>query len=338
MRLVILCLFLAMPAWSAELVPVKRQVFPHFLSLDGVVEAVNQSTMSAQTSGQVVETLVDAGDLVPAGQLIIRLRDTEQRAEVRRAEAGVEAARAAYEEAEKEYLRVQDIFKRRLVAQSALDKARAARDAAKANLDAAEARLVRAREQLAYTQIRAPYTGIVVERHVHVGETVAPGVPLITGVSLEKLRVTAEIPQNDIEAVRQQASARVHLPNGDVVERQGEQLVFFAYADPKTSTFKVRVQLPEGLRGLYPGMYLKTDFRVGEKTALVIPKSAVVWRSSVSAVYVQTAKGVLFRQVKLGRELGHGLVEVMSGLNEGEQVFVKPATAIRIRQGGALDE
>jgi multidrug efflux pump subunit AcrA (membrane-fusion protein) len=152
-------------------------------------------------------------------------------------------------------------------------------------------------------------------------------------VSLERLRVVADIPQNDIEAVRREKMARVWLPQSMPVERRAGDITFFAYADPATSTFKVRVSLPEGVTGLYPGMYLKTDFKIGTRDVLSVPLSAVVHRASMTGVYVAGEGMPVLRQVRLGPELDGQRVEVLAGLVAGEDVYLDPAEAIALRQG-----
>jgi len=307
---------------------VKEVTVADSLTFTGTVEAVHAGTASAEISGRVVQTLVDVGDLVNKDDVILKLRDTKQQATYHSAEAGVKAAKAQYESAEKEYTRIINLLQKGLVSQSTTDKALSQRDSSKANLDAAEATLINAEEQLEYTRVKAPYSGIVLERHVEMGETVNPGTPLYTGMSLEKLRILTNVPQKDIDKIRKNKKATIELPNGDFIYVTGEKLTFFGYADPKTSTFKVRVNLPDGLSGLYPGMYIKTSFKIGESVSLVVPERCLIRRGEVTAVYVETDKKLHFRHIRLGRDLGNGDMEVLSGLSFGERVVTSPTLAI----------
>jgi len=307
---------------------VKEVTVADSLTFTGTVEAVNAGTASAEISGRVVKTLVDVGDLVSKDDVILQLRDTKQQASYDKAVAGVKAAEAKYNSAEKEYIRIINIRKKGLVSQSAADQVLSQRDSTKAALDAALASLKNAEEQLEYTRVKAPYSGIVLDRHVEVGETVNPGTPLYTGMSIEKLRVLTDVPQKDIDKIRRNKKASIELPNGDLLFVSDEKLTFFGYADPKTSTFKIRVNLPEGLQGLYPGMYLKTSFKVGDKTSLVIPKSSLIRRGEVTAVYIKKDEHVHFRHIRIGRILGNGDIEVLSGLSFGESVITSPSLVI----------
>lgn len=303
---------------------------------DGVVEAVNQATLSAQTSGRVIELPFDVDDYVPAGAVVVRFTDVEQQAARRQAEAALRAAEAAAREAEAEYTRIAEIYARRLVAKAQLDQATARRDAARAALEAAQANLRSAIEQADYTVIRSPYSGIVTARHVQVGETVRPGQPLISGLSLGALRVQVEVPQSDVAVIRERRRAAVLLA-GEGRRVEAREVVVFPYADPATHTFKVRVELPEVETGLHPGMIVKVAFDIGEAERLLLPVSALVRRSEVAGAYVHTGETLVLRQLRLGHRFGDR-VEVLAGLRPGERVASDPVTAraalIAAREGG----
>lgn len=301
---------------------VREQIF------DGVVEAIKQTTVSAQTSGRVLEVLYDVDDFVNKDDVVARLRDKDQRAGVEQAEAGLAEARARYTEADAEYDRIKGVFKKKLVSKAEFDRAKAAKGAALARLEAAQAKLDQASEQLKYTQIRAPYSGIVTKRHIEVGETVQPGQQVMSGVSLEKLRVKVAIPQRLIHAVRSLGKARAFVdePSGGAID--ATKLTFFPYADGRTNTFDVRVELPEGVTGLFPGMFVKVGFVTGEKRQLVVPMEAVAYRSEVTGVYVvRPDQTVAFRHIRQGRPTGAGEIEVLAGLESGERVALQPIQA-----------
>lgn len=299
---------------------------PREYHLNGVVEVTSQSTISAQTSGQVMDILVDVDDYVEQGAVIIRLKDTEQRARLDQAEAALKSADAQLEEASKEYQRTREIFQRKLVAQSAMDKATAAQRSARANQEAASAALAQAREQLEYTRIRAPYSGIVTERLIEVGETASPGQRLISGISLEQLRVSVEVPQSLIVNIREQGTAEIQLPDGRQIASQS--LTIFPFADPQSGTLTVRLLLPPGIERLFPGMLVKTRFRIGTEQQLTVPVSSVVYRSEVTAVYVLDPAGeISLRHIQVGQKRNGDRISVLSGLDAGEKVALDPVSA-----------
>lgn len=315
----------AAPALDAFVVEPERA--PRERIWDGVVEAVNQATLSAQTAGRVLELPYDVDDYVPAGAVVVRFTDVEQQAGQRQARAQLAAAQAAFREAQADFERISGIYERRLVAKAQLDAATARRDAARAALDAADAAARSSAEQVDYTVIRAPYSGIVVRRHVQVGEAVRPGQPLISGLSLGQLRVQVDVPQSDIAAIRERRAAALVLDAG-ARRIAAREVVAFPYADPQTHTFKVRIELPEAETGLHPGMTVKVAFAVGETERLLVPDTALVRRGEVSGVYVVDAAGATLRQVRLGHRFGERW-EVLSGLTAGERVASDPLAATR---------
>lgn len=290
---------------------------------DGVIEAVNQATLSAQTGGRVLELPFDVDDYVPAGAVVARFTDVEQQSAQRRAQAALAAAESTAREAEADYERIREIHARKLVAKAQLDQATARRDGARAALDSARAALRESAEQVDYTVIRAPYSGIVVKRHVQVGETVRPGQALISGISLGELRVEVQVPQSDVAAIREHRQAAVILDAASGARLEAKEVVVYPNADPQTHSFRVRLELPAQETGLHPGMTVKVAFTVGEAQRLLVPAAALLQRSEVSAVYVLDAQGPTLRQVRIGHRYGDR-VEVLAGLDDGERIAVDP--------------
>ncbi|MFE8071107.1 efflux RND transporter periplasmic adaptor subunit [Marinobacteraceae bacterium S3BR75-40.1] len=312
------------PAFAAmpESTPVQRDTLEESVRLDGVIEAEQQSTVSAQTSGTVVKLPYDVDDSVPAGALIVQLEDNEQQARLNQAEAGLQEARSNLEDARLRFQRVKDVYERNLASQAEFDQARTALDSARARLDRAQAAVDEARKQLEYTQVTAPYAGIVTERHVELGESVQPGQPLLSGLSLQNLRVVVSLPQQYAELARRERRATVELKDGRRLPTG--TMTFFPYADEQTHTFRLRMELDAPDAGLFPGMLVKVNVPVGERPALWIPQSSVVHRGEMRAVYVLGPKNQpRLRMVRLGASQDER-VEVLAGLSEGEQVITHP--------------
>ncbi len=327
-------LFTLSVAQALETAPVVNQTAVRYFYLDGVVEAINRTTVSSQTRGEIEQILFDVDDYVEKDTVILTLRNAEQQASVKKAEAAIQEARALNLKAQQEYKRVKSIYDKKLVAKSNLDDARAQLQATDARLDSALAGLTQVQEQLSYTQVMAPYSGIVIQRQVEPGEVVQPGTPLMTGVSLEHLRVNVDVPQSLINKLRAFNKAAIVNPQtAQMIDAR--KITIFPFADPLTNTFKVRLDLPVGIKQLFPGMYVKVSLVTGEKQQLMVPSQAVVYRSEVTGVYVITAEGRLsFRQIRSGGKNGSDMIVVLAGLDEGEQVALDPlaATALLIQQ------
>ncbi len=296
-------------------------------SVDGTVEAVHQVTISAQTAGRLVEWRQDVNDAVTAGALLARLKGTEQRAGLQAAEAAVAEARARQAEAAAQYERIDAMYQRHVVSRLQWDQAKANQEAAAARLSAADAQMTQARERVGYTEVRAPYAGIVTERRVQVGEAVVPGTPLITVASMRDLRVTFQVPQHLVDAVRHYQRAVVSVA-GDRVALHA--ITIFPEASPPSTTFQARADLPASSPAVAPGQYVKVDLMIGEAERLLIPVSALVERSEVSGVYVIGNDGAVdLRFVRKGHVEGDR-VEILAGIAAGERIAVD-ATAARAR-------
>ncbi|HET8941515.1 MAG TPA: efflux RND transporter periplasmic adaptor subunit, partial [Rudaea sp.] len=285
----------------------------------------------AQTSARVLELPHDVGDSVAEGDVLVRFTDIEQQSGRRGAQAAVAAARAEYRDAQANWKRTDEIFTRGLIAHAQLDSAVARRDAARAALTSAEAASRSAGQVADYTTVRAPFAGVITHRFVHVGEAVQSGPPapqnLIAIAALDALRVEVSVPQSAIAAIRKSGDASVLRDDSPRIH--ADKLTVFPYADPATHTVRVRIQLPAGTTGLYPGMTIKVAFAIGAAKRLLVPASALVQRSEISGVYVVGADhSVSLRQLRLGHR-DTDKVEVLAGLRAGERIARDPGAAAR---------
>lgn len=315
----------AADTWPFAIATAAFESVPRERLWDGKVEAVMKSTVSAQTSGRVAALPFDVDEFVEAGAVLVRFTDTEQRAALQQAQANVSEARATRLEAVQEYQRIANLYETGNETKRTLDRARAARDQAEARLAAALSAVAGAEQQLEYTVVRAPYAGVVAERHVEIGESVRPGQPLMTGLSLEHLRVLVDLPVHALRAAREAGHVFV-IANGERIAATG--VTFFPYADPVVSSMQARVDLPTGRYGLFPGMLVKVAFVLDESERLLVPQAALVRRVEMTGVYVvgPGAGEVRLRQVRLGRKFGQK-VEVLAGLEAGERVALDPIRA-----------
>ena len=292
-------------------------VEPHAVDLtlpvEATVEAVVQSTLTAQVSGRVMEMRVDAGQAVRKGELLMRI-DAREASEV------ATGASAQYINAKANYERMQNLQKKNFISQAALDKA-------KADFEAAQAVRGQAGVSLGYASVTSPISGVVAQRLIEQGETAAPGRPLLTIYDPNGLRVTASIPQYQLPQMRKVKQARIEFPDlGQWVDAKAVSLL--PTADVATHVSQVRVALPANLKDVIPGMFARVHFVIGRAQRLTVPAASVVRRGEVAAVYVQSEQGtVSLRQLRLGEMSAGGEIEVLAGLTSGERVVLDPIKA-----------
>lgn len=296
-------------------------------SAEAVIEAVRQSTVSAQIAGRIVDLRFDVGDFVNQGEVIARIderavtqAEAASVAQVREAQAALANARAQYE-------RSRQLLAQKFISQAALDQAEAAYKAAQARVAALLAGAGAAATERSFATVVAPYSGVVSARHVELGEMATPGRPLMTGFDPSTLRVVATVPQTQVAAIRALGKARIEVPAlGRWVDVKSMTIV--PAADPRTHTTQVRLELPADVRGIYPGVYARAHFVIGSAPRLLVPRAAVVRRSEVTAVYVVDERGrARLRQVRLGSAGDESYIEVLAGLKPGERVALEPVKA-----------
>ena len=302
-------------------------------SVAAVVEAVKQTTVSAQVSGRIVAISFDVGDRVKRGEVIVRIDEREgadayagSQAQIAQGQAGLRNAQSIYE-------RTRQLFSQKFVSQAALDKAFADYKAAQAQLEAAVALGSQAATVKGYATVVAPYSGVVAQRHVELGEMATLGKPLMTGFDPHDLRVVASVPQRELAAAKKSGAARVEFP---ALARTvaGGRVTFLPAADAQTHATRLRVSLAQPIAGAYPGMFARVHFTTGRAQKLVIPAAAVVRRSELTAVYVVSDGGaVKLRQIRLGEAAGEAGIEVLAGLSPGDNIALEPAKAAPLAAG-----
>ncbi len=296
-------------------------------SAEALVEAVRQSTVSAQIAGRIIELGFDVGDAVKKGEVIARIDERAASRALEASEAQVREAQAALANARASYERSKQLLAQKFISQAALDQAESNYKAAQARVSALLAGAGAAATERSFATVVAPYSGVVSARHVELGEMATPGRPLMTGFDPSTLRVVATVPQAQVGAIRALGKARIEVPSlGRWVDVKTMTIV--PAADPRTHTTRIRLDLPEDVRGVVPGVYARAHFVVGTAPKLLVPRAAVVRRSEVTAVYVVGDDNrPRLRQVRLGDAGDETSIEVLAGLQPGERVTLEPVKA-----------
>jgi RND family efflux transporter MFP subunit len=322
-------LLFASQAAAVELnsAPVELREIELTYSAEAVIEAVRQSTVSAQIQGRIVDIRFDVGDTVKKGDVIVRIDERQVGQAAAASAAQVGEAQAALANARAQYERTKQLLAQKFVSRAALDRAEAEYRAAQARVTSLLAGAAAAATEKSFATVVAPYSGVVSARHVEVGEMATPGKPLMTGFDPSTLRVVANVPATQIGAVRAIGRARIEVPSlGKWLDVKS--LTVMPTTDPRTQTTRVRLDLPEDTRGIYPGVYARAYFVIGKAPRLLVPRAAVFHRSELTAVYVIGADGQpQLRQVRIGTAGDEQSVEVLAGLKAGERVALEPMKA-----------
>ncbi|MFC0445494.1 efflux RND transporter periplasmic adaptor subunit [Pseudidiomarina halophila] len=296
------------PAYATQTATAQQQQLADYLQLQGVVEATNAATVSAQISGRIERVLVEVGDRVPAGATIVTITSVDQYQALSQAESQLAAANASLLAAQQEYQRVAQLVAQGLLPIAEQDRVKANLDNAQAQQNNAEAAVARAQEQLSYTEVKAPYGGIVSERLVEPGELVQPGTPLMSGFDPAQLRIHIDIPATYASAAGEFKWARV-------AGVEPTQMLVFPTAHQQSGTQRIRLSLPEAT-GFLPGQWQRVQIKVAEHQGIVVPAAALYRQGEMNLVKLADGS---WRAVRVGGQYGE-LVEIVAGLTAGEAV------------------
>jgi RND family efflux transporter MFP subunit len=322
---------------QARVVESRQQNATITVRVTGTLHARESATISAQVMGRIQQVLVHEGDKVQAGQTLAILDDATLRSASEQAQAGVKAAENQQAAAQTEATlaastldRYKQLQAEKSVSPQEMDevtrRAEAARSrvgAVRAQADAAKAQESGARSMLSYTRLRAPFAGVVTARMADPGTMAAPGVPLLQVDSNGLLQLQAAIDESAIESIHKGMKLSVTIDGAPKDEISGTVAEIVPAADPSSRSFMVKIDIASSSQ-LYAGMYGSAEFATGTHQAILVPRSAVVLRGSLSCIYVLDANGIAqLRSITLGAPQGE-LVEVLSGVSAGEKLVDLP--------------
>ncbi len=298
----------AAPDLPAVSVKVRAAILePHVATEEvvGTVRSKLRAMVEAKISGRVLEYTATPGAIVKAGDLLARLENQE-------IQAKVDQAKAMLDQAERDFAR-----QKQLIASNATT--RQDFDAADARVKVATAGVNEAETMLGYAKVTAPFDGVITRKLADVGDLAMPGKPLLEIEAPTALRFEADLPEAILDRIMMGAKMQVKVAS---VSKPLEATVseIAPVADPVSRTFQVKLDLPKA-DGLRTGQFGRVSVPVAEVKFLMVPKTSVIKRGQMELVFVAKDTKAALRLVKTGRAL-NGSVEVLSGLEEGEQVVI----------------
>lgn len=268
----------------------------------GTVRSKQRAVVEAKVSGRVLEYTATPGAMVKAGDLLARL-------DVQEIQAKVDQARAMLDQAKRDFDR-----QKQLIASNATTRQEF--DATEARVKIGTGAVSEAETMMSYAKVTAPFDGVVTRKLADVGDLAMPGKPLLEIEAPTSLRFEADLPEAILDRVKLGEKMPVRLAK--VIE--GTVSEISPVADPVSRTFNVKLDLPP-TEGLRTGQFGRVSVPVAEVKLLLVPQSAVLKRGQMELVFVAKDGKAALRLVKTGKVL-EDRVEVLSGLEEGEQIIV----------------
>jgi RND family efflux transporter MFP subunit len=328
----------AQTAQAVSVVPVEVRTFESEISLNGEARPVRDIQVSAPATGvRILQILVDEGDMVRQGQAMARLDTALSDAQTRAAQASVAEAQSSAVRARGEYERAESIRDSGALSAEAIEQRRAAAIAADARLAAARAQLAEVNARLGGGYVRAPASGLVIDRTAELGRSV-DGQVLFRIAADNRLEVSAQVAEADALTLQEGQTATFTLVNGSTVEGTLRRLP--ASIDSRTRTGEALFALPSGTR-VRAGMYLRGHANLPPREVIAVPQSSVLYDDGQAYVLVIDDTNHVHRlDVQLAGRDGDW-VEVTQGLSAGQRIvgsgaaFLQDGEEVRILEAPA---
>ena len=299
------------PALAVRTALVAAERLPLTIEVPATIRPAQRAVIAARLTGTIAAFPWGLGQPVKAGEILVQLSAPEAEARVRQAQAqSAEATRAAERE-------------RTLVAKgvSASESSRDADD----RLRFAQGALAEAEALLSYATVRAPFDGVVTEKHALPGDLATPGLPLLVLESNQHLRAEGNIPEGAASSLRIGGPIGVVL-DGAAVPILGDIEELSSAADVVSRSVLLKAAIPAGTAR--SGQFARLRVVVGEGDVLLVPAEAVTRFGQMERVFVVEQNRAVLRLVKTGRE-DSGRIEILAGVNPGERVVLAPPAALR---------
>lgn len=291
-------------------------------TFSGSVQAINQAQIATRSMGSIEKIYVKAGQQVAKGALLIRISDSDLKAQKAQVQAQIAATQAQYNNVAKDYSRVEILFEKGSATQKEMDDMNAHLSGAKASLEMAKQQLKSIETQLNYTNIRAPFSGVITKEYQSEGDLASPGRPILELVGTEGLKAVVQLPEFQAKKFTQGEAVKLTIGKE---ERQATVARVIPSGSYNGGQYAMELKI-ENSQGLINGQYVKMSALKANTERMMIPVTAIKTYGQLDGVIVMTQgsrAGLVW--VRLGKVDGDQ-VEVVSGLNSGDLIVLNPGT------------
>ncbi|MGX5200481.1 efflux RND transporter periplasmic adaptor subunit [Aliikangiella sp. IMCC44632] len=321
------------PAPSVNVVEAQERTLSPVAWVSGTVVSRNNSQIAADVSGRIV-SLAEIGARVSKGDLLAKIDDSTLKIQLMEDQANVENAQSRLAFLESEVKRKTSLAERNLSAKTDLDQTLSQRDVAKGDLAAATARLAKTKQQLAFTELKAPFEGLVTQRLRSQGEYVTSGTAIIHLVETKNLEVSLYAP---ITAYRFLSSASELRVQSALGEASAPIKSIVPVAEDRSHLMQVRLDMSD--IDWPVGLSIKAAVASGEsKLVLAVPRDAIVLRREGMSIFKVNAENQA-QQVPVEIGLGVGeFIEIKGNVNAGDKVIIRGAERLQPGQTVQIKE
>ncbi|MCA1929650.1 efflux RND transporter periplasmic adaptor subunit [Rheinheimera sp.] len=297
--------------------------------ISGSLQPVVKAELNAEVSGIVMQVLKDNGDLVKAGDVLVKLDQTTYRDKLLSAQEAERSAIVTLEQSNRQLKRMQSLSKQSLVTQEGLEAAENKANQAQSDLASARARLVEARQQMEKTEVKAPFSGVVATRKVSAGDTAQVGKGLMVLIDPASIRFEGYVAADRVGQVKvgNKVTFKVNGYSGQFFTGVVERINPLANESTRQVQLLVSMDLKE--QSLVAGLYAEGHVEAQNSDALMVPESALIREGDKHFVWQFANNELKKTQVELGgKDERWGTQEVLSGVTAGAQILRHPQGAL----------
>jgi membrane fusion protein (multidrug efflux system) len=317
------------PTVKVQTTPVVEQMMPEYLTLTGSLKASQESEVAADAIGKVTATFVERGQKVKQGDTLAILDARGASITAAQAAAQTGLARAQLDQAQKECDRVKSLFQSGAISQAEFDRTTSQCQTTQFSAAAAQAQQQNAQKIVGDSVIRAPFTGVVGERYVNVGQYVQASTKIVSLYAPDPLRLELTVPEANVGNIKPEQAVKFGVASfGDDQEFTGIVKFISPNVRPTTRDLVIEALVPNLEGKLRPGMFAVAKLVVGEKKRPVVPSAGIKKDETGARVFVIADKRISERLVQVGAEK-EGLTAVIAGVKPGETVVSELGPDVR---------
>lgn len=312
-----------------DLLTVSQSTLARGPVISGSLQPVVKAELNAEVSGIVMQVLKDNGDLVKAGDVLVKLDQTTYRDKLLSAQEAERSAIVTLEQSNRQLKRMQSLSKQSLVTQEGLEAAENKANQAQSDLASARARLVEARQQMEKTEVKAPFSGVVATRKVSAGDTAQVGKGLMVLIDPASIRFEGYVAADRVGQVKvgNKVTFKVNGYSGQFFTGTVERIN--PLANESTRQVQLLVSMDLKQQSLVAGLYAEGHVEAQNSNALMVPESALVREGDKHFVWQFANNELKKTEVELGsKDERWGTQEVLSGISSGAQILRHPQGAL----------
>lgn len=297
-----------------------------YIMASGKIEAESSANISTRMMGHITSIKVKTGEKVSKGQLLATISSSDLQAKKAQAEAGINQAMAAFNNAKRDHDRFVVLFSQKSASQKEMDDMTMHFEMAKAGLETAQQMKNEIMAQFAYMNITAPFSGTVTGTFVKEGDMANPGMPIVSVEGASKLQAVVMISESEISNIKNGMTTDVTVKSLDKTIK-GKVVEVSTSARNTGGQYIVKIDL-DRTENVLSGMFVNAVFPIERSEGkthtelILIPQDAVITQGQLKGIYIVNDNDTaILRWLRLGKTYGND-IEVLSGLVAGEKYVV----------------